>query len=510
MEACMNRFMAPRCVADYLDASFSAVPDKEAYGDERRSFTYAETKEYAERIATYLASRIKGLRQPVAVYMDKSVECITMFWGILYSGNFYCPLDVEMPAERIGKIMDILKPAFILTDGAHAEEAKGFAKDAEICLWEDMRKQEPDKGVLAEIRKQVTRQDPLYVLFTSGSTGVPKGVLVSHMVIMNYLDWLRETYEYNRDDVFGNQAPLYFDVSVHDIFGAAYFGAKMEIIPPQLFSFPVRLIQYMNEKKVTTFLWVPSAMGIVARLKTFRAEKPAYLRHVMFAGEVLPRKQLDYWMSNLPDAVYANLYGPTETFVCTAYTCSGKEPEGEPMPIGKAVANCNILILDEQGKPVADGETGELCLSGSCLALGYYRNPEKTESSFVKNPVNEAWPERIYKTGDLVRIDENGDLIYVSRKDFQIKHMGYRIELGEIETAASLVDGISDCVCLYDTKRTAIVLFYDGKKRDEDTILHSMAERIPAYMLPGRIIHMTALPHNANGKIDRKVLKEYI
>ena len=284
----------------------------------------------------------------------------------------------------------------------------------------------------------------------------------------------------------------------------------MVIIPKSYFSFPVRLIEYMNAKKVSTFLWVPSAMAIVANLQTFEVAKPEYLKQIMFAGEVLQRKQLDYWVKNIPDAVYANLYGPTETYVCTAYIMRGDEPEGQPLPIGKPVSNSQALLLDDEGKEVAYGEVGELCMRGSCLALGYYNNPERTAQSFVQNPLHDRYPDRIYHTGDLVKYDEHGDLIYMSRKDFQIKHMGYRIELGEIETAGSSVQGIRDCACLYNSKRKKIVFIYDGVEMDKKELMEALAKRVPEYMIPGKIVYVKAMPHNANGKIDRVKLKELV
>lgn len=493
-------------VLEYLENSASLYPNKEAYEDSDKVLSFSEVRMQARKIGCVLADVIGKTREPIAVFMEKNVESIVCFFGALYSGNFYCPLDSHMPVERIATIMSVLKPAVVLTDEAHKEQAESFAGDSKVVLLEESFGIAEEKADALAVWETITEQDPMYVLFTSGSTGVPKGVLLSHLVLINYFEWLDKTFEYNESDVFGNQAPLYFDVSMHDVYGALYFGAKMVIIPQVMFSFPVKLIEYMNEKKISTFLWVPSAMGIVANLKTFGTIKPEYLKHVMFAGEVLPRKQLDYWAENLPDVVYANLYGPTETFVCTGYIRKGNEPEGEPLSIGKPISNAQALILDDNGKEVPLGETGELCMRGSCLALGYYCNPERTSTSFTQNPTHDRYPDRIYHTGDLVYCNQDGDLIYVSRKDFQIKHMGYRIELGEIENAANLVEEVNDCACIYDSQRKRIILYYDGIQMDKKELLAKMGERIPQYMIPGRVVYMEQLPHNANGKIDRKAL----
>ena len=492
----------------FLERSADAYPDKGAYADAKKEYTYAAMRDTARRIGSALAGRIGDCKRPVAVYMEKSADCIAAYFGALYSGNFYCPIDAEMPVERIQVIMEVLRPEAVITVPALLEKATTFAAPEKCVLFSELAAAETDDVLLEKIARGVTENDPAYVLFTSGSTGVPKGVLLCHRVLISYLHDLERQFDLGPDDVFGNQAPLYFDISTHDIYGAAYFGAKMVIIPQHLFGFPVKLVEYLNEQRVTTFLWVPSAMGIVAKLKTFRAVKPMYLRHVMFAGEVLPRKQLDYWVEQVPDAVYANLYGPTETFVCTWYIRTGAEPEDVPLPIGHVVANSETLILDEQGHAVQQGEIGELCLRGNCLALGYYNDPERTAAAFVQNPLHDRYPDRIYRTGDLVREDERGELIYVSRKDFQIKRMGYRIELGEIESAANLVDGVEECACTYLERRNRITLHYEGRELDKAELMACLEERLPRYMLPDRIVFMPALPRNANGKIDRKALQE--
>lgn len=492
-------------VLQYLEASALNYPDKEAFEDVRHSMTFSQVLKAARAIGSRLLKQ--GVtKSPVAVFMDKNIESIVSFLGVLYSGNFYCPLDSQMPLIRIDTILDVLRPVMILTDELHLEAAREFAWEADIVLYEEACLSPADEKGLREVRENATELDPLYVLFTSGSTGIPKGVLLNHRVVTNYIEWLEQAFAFTSDEVFGNQAPLYFDVSIHDIYAALRLGAKMVIIAPELFCFPVKLIEFMNEKRVTAFLWVPSAMGIIASLKAFETIVPEYLKYIMFAGEVLPRRQLNYWMKHLPEAVYANLYGPTETFVCTCYILDGSTPEDTALPIGRPIGGAEALILNEDQKPAAQGEEGELCIRGSCLALGYYRNPERTSASFIQNPCNDCYPDRIYRTGDLVRLDENGNIIYISRKDFQIKHMGYRIELGEIETAAGTLRDIRDCACTYDAKRQRIVLYYDGMEWEKAAIEEHLAARIPRYMMPGRIVHLEQMPHNANGKIDRKQL----
>lgn len=495
-------------LAALLERAAARCPEHEAYEDAHSVYTFGEMRDTARRIGTALSARLGAKKRPVAVYMDKSVDCIAAFYGVLYSGNFYCPIDAEMPVARIRVILDVLQPEAVITTPALRETAASFVAPERLCLFAELAAAERDDARIDAALRGVVESDPAYVLFTSGSTGVPKGVLLCHRVMLRYLQDLQGRFDLGSADVFGNQAPLYFDISTHDIYGAAYFCAKMVIIPPHLFGFPVKLVEFLNEKRVTTFLWVPSAMGIVARLKTFRAAKPQYLRHIMFAGEVLPRRQLDYWVEHLPQATYANLYGPTETFVCTLYVMRGDEPEGAPLPIGDAVWDSETLVLDEEGRAVPPGETGELCLRGSCLALGYYNDPERTAAAFVPNPLQRSWPERIYRTGDLVRVNDGGVLEYVSRRDHQIKRMGYRIELGEIETAAERVPGVDACACTYLERRQRITLWYEGAEQDAAALTAALETRLPRYMIPDRVVRMQALPRNANGKLDRRALQE--
>lgn len=500
-----------RGVIGYLEASAKRHPHKTAFADLEHSLTFQETWRIARSIGSSICEF--GIRRkPVAVFMDKGAESVAAFLGVVSGGCFYCPLDLKMPADRLNTILSVLEPALLITKRPMEEQVKALGYKGSVLFYEEISVH-PDFGErLNHVLDSITEQDPLYVLFTSGSTGVPKGVLVGERVVTNYIRWLEESFDFTSEDVFGNQAPLYFDVSVHDIYAALYFGARMEIIPPSYFSFPVRLIEYMNERQITTFLWVPSAMGMIANLDAFRYALPQFLRHVMFAGEVLSAKHLGYWVHYLPKALYANLYGPTETFVCTAYILGQEEHSvGEfdaPLPIGKPILNSRAIILGENGLPVKEGEAGELCMQGDCLALGYYRNLERTQAAFIINPANPDYPERIYRTGDLVRTDAHGNLIYISRKDDQIKHMGYRIELGEIEAAAIGVDGVTDCACLYNEERKQIVLCYAGKQLEKKYLEEMLGKKLPAYMMPGRFCHYPALPHNANGKVDRRRLKE--
>ncbi|MDO5338345.1 MAG: amino acid adenylation domain-containing protein [Eubacteriales bacterium] len=498
-----------RLVTDYLDASAQKFPDKTAFADENREISFKETKEEAQRIATVLIKR-GFFKKPVAVFMDKRVECIPVFMGIAYSGNFYTVVDVHMPVARIEKIMDTLNPAVIITDKKHEAATAAFAGESEVLLYEELAEQKADKEELRQTRERIIDTDVLYVLFTSGSTGNPKGVIISHKAVIAYVEWGAEAFSLNKDTIFGNQTPFYFVMSGFDIYQTLRNGCTTYVIPRRLFSFPVPLLSFIREHRINTLYWVPSVLCLIANFKALPEVHLDDLKYVIFGGEVMPSKQLNMWRREYPDVKFVNGYGPTElTDVCTYYVVDREIDDRESLPIGIPCNHMDILVLDENGQAVPYGEIGELCGRGPSVAYGYYNNPEKTREAFVQNPLNPNYPETIYRTGDLVRYNERGELIYISRKDFQIKHMGNRIELGEIETAVSALEGIDMNCCLYDTRRSKIVLFYVGSLEEKE-VRERLKMAVPEYMVPNRIKKMKQLPMNLNGKIDRAKLKEML
>lgn len=489
-----------------LEHSAKRFPDKYIFRDQKTDVTYSEFLNTAKSIGTAIAEN--GIfKKPIAVIAERSVGNLTAMFGVLYSGNFYTVIDSEMPPERVKAIFETLKPSgAVVTEGCLSLLKKlNFTGSVISC--EKAREYPADSGLLGKIREKMIDTDPAYTLFTSGSTGVPKGAVVSHKSVISYVKWYSETFKIDHNTVFGSQTPFYFSMSVSDVFSTVYSGAQLNIIPKTLFSFPMNLLEFLNERKINTIYWVPSALCIIANWRVLDYGELKYIKKVLFAGEVMPVRQLNYWIGKLPDAVFANLFGPTETTdICTYYIVDRKFGDGETLPIGKACDNCDVFVVKEDGTKAKTGEEGELYARGSFLAMGYYNNPEKTAAAFVQNPLNSSYPETVYKTGDLVKYNENGELIYISRIDFQIKHMGYRIELGEIEAAASALDAVSSCAAVYDTAEDKIILVYEGKKREISEIISELALRLPGYMMPQKIIRTKAMPHNENGKIDRKWL----
>ncbi len=492
-------------VLEYLEQTAGRLPDQIAFADPDCSITWSALNRDRRHIAAALAGKTTP-RSPVAVYLEKSVAAIRAFMGIVTAGCFYSQMDTRQPAARLCQILDTLNPDVIITDPEHAERLSETGFTGTVLLIGELAAADADDTLLNEIRAQSTDLDPLYCNFTSGSTGTPKGVLVPHRAVIDFIEQFTSLFQITETDIIGNQAPFDFDVSVKDIYSALKTGATVRIIPTRYFSFPTELLDYLTEHRVTTLIWAVSAMCMLSQLHGFDYKIPSDVRKVIFSGEVMPVKQLNIWREVLPDAFFVNVYGPTEiTCNCTYYIVDRPFSPGDSLPIGKPFPNEKVFLLDEQDHLITEPDvTGELCVAGSCLALGYYRNPEMTARAFTQNPLNDNFPERIYRTGDLACYDSSGELCFASRRDFQIKHMGHRIELGEIEAALEKIREIDRACCLY--LRGRIVAFYIGTGEKKE-LAHQLSEALPQYMIPNAWVSCETFPLTKNAKIDRRALE---
>lgn len=496
-------------VLEWLEEAARRSGESVFVSDVEEKLTYGQVLRRAREVGSYLCEKVAP-RVPVALYLEKSAQATCAMLGAAYAGCPYAFLDVRQPKERLAHVIATLRPAIVLTDGSFTSRARELLGEtgveiADIC---DIPAR-TDKDALGAIRSQALDTDPLYVNFTSGSTGTPKGVAVCHRSVIDFIGCFTDIFGLTSGDRIANQAPFDFDVSVKDVYGAMSTGAQLHLIPRDYFSEPAKLMDFLADREVTVCTWAVSAMCFVSIMGGFEYRVPATIRRVMFSGEVMPPKQLAKWQRHLPDAMFVNLYGPTEvTCNCTYHVIDRTYEKNEVIPAGRPFPNERVMLIDERGEMVTQPDVqGEVCVCGTCLALGYYNAPEATAAAFVQNPLNTAYPEVMYRTGDIGIWNEDGELVYIARKDHQIKHLGQRIELGEIESVAQAIDGVSRACCIYDKTRKRISLFYTGEL-DRQDVSSRLRELLPSYMVPGRLRQLDAMPLTKNGKIDRAALAD--
>ena len=500
-----------RTPAMLLDRAAETWGSRIALEDDQGTITYAKLRENARTAA--IAMMDHGLMPggPVAVYLPKSIASVVTFYAALYAGAPYAPIDYAAPLQRLERTFSNLQPAVTVTNAQGAEKLRELGTaPGTILLYEDLLASAGDDKRIDAVLREVTDLDAAYIMYTSGSTGIPKGVAIPCRGVLDYAAWLVELFHFTEEEVFGLQSGFHFDNSVFDLYAAVSVGAKVVIIPEILFMYPQKLPEYMNEKAITCIFWVPTVMISMANSGALEHCDLPTLRTVVFAGEVMPNRQLNQWRKALPGRTYVNLYGPTEITVdCTAYVVDRPFADEDPLPIGYDRPNMRVLLLKEDGTLAAPGETGELCVIGSAVALGYWNNPEETARAFAPNPLNPAFPERMYRTGDLACRQEDGCILYLGRKDSQIKLRGNRIEMGDIETAARCIEGIENAAALFDREKEEIVLFLETAQAITQRRFNvALGKYLPKYMLPGRVVAMERLPLTPNRKIDRQLLKQ--
>ena len=481
-----------KTVLSWLEAMAGKHPEKDVYIEDGRSLNFSEVLNKARAVGSYLLK--KDLESgPVAVILERSVIEIPVFLGVAYSGRTYAPVGTDIPEDRKEKILKRLKPAYVF-DEKDLEEAFNTAID--------------DKA-LQMVRERAALTDPLYVIFTSGSSGEPKGVITSHLSLMNYIRAYSSVMEIGEGDIMAAQSPLDYIAAIRDIYVPLLTGASDVLIPKEYFMQPDVLFEYMNEHKVSAVSWSTSAITVLTRLGAFKDTKLKYLKKICFSGSVMSGSVLKYWQKELPDTVFINQYGPTETTAsCTYYKLDHEVSEDEVIPIGVPYDNYRVFLLSDDGKAVKDGEEGEIAVSGIGVTLGYINDRERTDLSFIQNPLNSAFDERIYKTGDIGVIREDGMLIYKGRRDRQIKYMGHRVELDEIELAAASF-GITECAALYQEEKELLWLFYAGDMSVRDVAV-DLRKKLPGFMVPRKIKKLDALPVLPNGKTDIRSLRSMV
>ncbi|MEP4546066.1 MAG: amino acid adenylation domain-containing protein [Saccharospirillum sp.] len=507
-------------VQDFFTASAHRFPDKIAVRCADQSITYQALDQATNRLARHLSGCGVPAKSMVAFFMPKSLESMHCILGILKADCAYVPIDVNSPAQRLQSILKSLDSQVILvSDTSEALLRERLPEDAGIEIINV--NQLADASLSSEPTTCANLSiDLAYVLFTSGSTGVPKGVMIPHKAIVDYIDWCVETYELTDQDEIANHAPLYFDNSTFDLYTAFKTGATLHLVDDALNAVLPRLIRWLDEHAITTFFCVPSVLTLLLKSRRLKPEAFRQVRHILCAGEALPPTVVRQWMLMYPHIQFTNMYGPTEITVDCTYHIIDEVPaaDARSIPIGKPRRNMDIWVRTELGelsrKP---GTQGELLVRGTSVAYGYLGLAEKTAEVFIQNPWHERFHDPLYCTGDLVQIDDAGLLHYLGRLDDQIKYLGYRIELGEIEAGLNSLDAIEEAVVVFSPEQEGeepfiAALIHADSSASQTDLIDAMKARLPGYMVPTRIERTDQpFPRTPNGKYDRKtILKRFV
>ena len=474
-----------------------------------KDITFGDLDIKARALAQSILQDCLYKNEPIALYLPKSIDAVISDIAITYSGNIYMNLDVKNPEERILNILALIKPRIIITNMEYYPRiSKIVSGSIRIINIDNIELDNVfSQDYYVDYLSSHIDTDPYCIINTSGSTGTPKGVVLNHKSFIDFMDQTFSENYFSEKDIIGSLSPVIFDIWSYELCLLMGVGATIVIIPDSYSAFPIKILQLMQQYKVTYIFWVPTIMVNIANMGLLSKIELPDLRLCWFAGEVFPTKQFNIWRSNLPHTKFANYYGPIEiTLDCVYYNVDREIPDDEPLPIGKAFRNTGILILDENDVNITTpNKEGELCVRGTSLAMGYYNNPEKTAESFVQNPLNNSYPEIIYRTGDIVYINERGEIVFKGRKDSLVKHMGYRIELGEIEhIIINTLKLVKNGCVVYNHQRKEITLYYESENEISPAEFRkAIGNTLPKYMIPVVYHYLPELQRNPNGKIDR-------
>jgi amino acid adenylation domain-containing protein len=497
-------------VQQYFARSAARFPDKHAVGCKDERISYRELDALTNAHARVLKQRGLARGSFVPFFMKKSIQSIKSILAILKADSAYVPVDVESPAHRVREILAATGARIAIVDRASEPRLRALLADGPMP---ELINIEDEPGASREpLAYENISIDVAYVLFTSGSTGKPKGVIISHQMIIDYIDWCLETYGLSDRDVIANHAPLYFDNSTFDLYTAFGAGATLHLVHEEMNLILSKMITWLEQREVSVMFCVPSVMTILLKSGRLTPESLPKLRHVIAAGEVLPTEVVRKWMELYPRIQFTNMYGPTEITVdCTFHVIAEPPaPDTDSIPIGKPRRNMEVFVRREDGSISAEpGAEGEIVVRGKSVAYGYLNDPERTRAAFIQNPRHAQYHDPLYRTGDLARIAADGSFLFIGRADQQIKYMGNRIELGEIEAALLRLDAVSEAVVVFHDSPVveekcigALVCLQPGATKED--VLARLKGELPGYMVPRKVALTAELPRTPNGKADRK------
>jgi amino acid adenylation domain-containing protein len=509
-----------------LGKSAKAYPEKPAVWARGRSITYKELEERSNQLAHLLRAKGVAKGDRVGLFFPKSVESVVSMLGVLKAGGVYVPLDPQAPAERVGYIMSNCGIRVLITNAEKRQALSAETLDKLECCISTDEADSADNSVVSWLRfsdfpadhapkVDLIETDLAYILYTSGSTGRPKGVMLTHQNALTFVEWCAEEFHVRSEDRLSNHAPLHFDLSVFDVYNTLEAGATVYLITEDLALFPTSLANFIETQGITIWYSVPSALMLLLLHARLTAAKLKSLRTILFAGEVFPMKYLLQLAELTPAAELYNLYGPTETNVCTYYKVErDRLASMEKLPIGISCANTEAFAITDEGKRANVGESGELYVRGPAVTYGYWADPEKTQKMVVPNRFQHNFDEKMYRTGDLVTVGEDGNFYFTGRRDSMIKSRGYRIELGEIESALLSHPAVREAAVLavpdevVGNRIRAVVATHVANSLQVLELQQHCATRLPKYMIPEFIDFCHELPKTSTGKIDRVKLKE--
>lgn len=508
---------------EYLENSALRLPEKVAFWDEQEEITYQRLLERSRRIGTGILKQKPENKVIALLLHPRSIRYIEAIFGSLYAGCAYAPLDTGMPSVTLATILNMLEPGLILTDEMGGKAMEGLKnllvseRDPGEETWNkipvmglySLAEATPDEALLSRVRKKSSVFDPVSILYTSGTTGIPKGSVQNHFSYLHWTEATIEMYGFTEEERLANQSPFFYANSIIDLYPPVALGASVYLLSPGVLTFPGKMIECLNRHKITELTMTPSSfIGITKAGLPEKGSLP-YLRYGIMSGETMPWEPLQTWMEASPGAEWWHFYGSTEMFSVAVGRVSGKPEAGKQLSVGKPFPLVHILFVDEDGAEVPEGTPGEMLLSSPWIALGYHRDMARTEMSWCMDPLKKGWQERFYRSGDLGYLKENGELVVLGRKDAQIKHNGYRMELGEVETALCSLEACEEGCVLFQKESGKIWCFYTGAVSEKE-LKRALKKKLAPYMLPDRYMQLEEMPHTASMKLNRGALKVYM